>query len=537
MLAESKHVVTCRDLLLMRYFITLILTSICVLACSHVNAGNSDEIDEALSKLDNVIEDRQYHRNMRKHAVDSLCRIFDSETDTMSRILLAEKIGYKLSQTNIDSARNYFETGRNLAEEIGDNSLRLRLEAHRISMIALGKDLFLGAQMFSDIDTTQIIDRDKQEFYSAGSRLYLSFASFVSPEEAIQFRESGRLCAIRYLEHTPRDTPPYNYVDGLVAFLDNRKAKAKALLSDVIENTKENDMYRSFAEEALGAIALNENDYEEATLHLTNAVTLDIQNGVTIDNAARLLAITLMRDGDFKRADVMLELALDNAIAAGDRMRFTQAARIAPTVTDSYRRTEARFRTLLILFMALYIISLIAIAYLWHTLHKNRRKSAEVQQKIKDADLLRMNYFHKFLTMCAVYIEKLEDYKKLTHRKIKAGQTEELLRMVKSGDMVQQQTETFYSLFDSAFIQAYPTFVKDVNRLMQPDKMLDIPPVDCLSTDFRILAFMRIGFDDSSQIARFMGLSVNTIYTYRNRLRSRALDRDSFESNVMNIGD
>lgn len=47
---------------------------------------------------------------------------------------------------------------------------------------------------------------------------------------------------------------------------------------------------------------------------------------------------------------------------------------------------------------------------------------------------------------------------------------------------------------------------------------------------------MRLGFDDSSRIAKFMGLSINTIYAYRNRLRSRAIDRDSFESDIMKIG-
>ncbi len=50
------------------------------------------------------------------------------------------------------------------------------------------------------------------------------------------------------------------------------------------------------------------------------------------------------------------------------------------------------------------------------------------------------------------------------------------------------------------------------------------------------MAFMRIGFGDSSRIARFLGLSVNTIYTYRNRMRSRAISRDTFEDDLMQTG-
>ncbi len=47
---------------------------------------------------------------------------------------------------------------------------------------------------------------------------------------------------------------------------------------------------------------------------------------------------------------------------------------------------------------------------------------------------------------------------------------------------------------------------------------------------------MRLGIVDSAQIARLLGLSLNTVYTYRNKLRSRAIDREHFESKVMNIG-
>lgn len=37
-------------------------------------------------------------------------------------------------------------------------------------------------------------------------------------------------------------------------------------------------------------------------------------------------------------------------------------------------------------------------------------------------------------------------------------------------------------------------------------------------------------------MARFLGVSINTIYTYRNRLKTRAINRDTFESDLMTIG-
>ena len=41
-----------------------------------------------------------------------------------------------------------------------------------------------------------------------------------------------------------------------------------------------------------------------------------------------------------------------------------------------------------------------------------------------------------------------------------------------------------------------------------------------------------LGITDTAKLAQVLNLSVNTIYTYRNRLRSRALDRDQFETRL-----
>ena len=48
---------------------------------------------------------------------------------------------------------------------------------------------------------------------------------------------------------------------------------------------------------------------------------------------------------------------------------------------------------------------------------------------------------------------------------------------------------------------------------------------------------MRLGIDDSARIAQILNYSINTIYTYRNKLKNRAINRDTFENDVMHISD
>ena len=56
-----------------------------------------------------------------------------------------------------------------------------------------------------------------------------------------------------------------------------------------------------------------------------------------------------------------------------------------------------------------------------------------------------------------------------------------------------------------------------------------------MTPELRILAFMRLGIEESAKIAQLLNYSVYTIYTYRNKLKNRALSRDDFEENIMKV--
>ena len=88
----------------------------------------------------------------------------------------------------------------------------------------------------------------------------------------------------------------------------------------------------------------------------------------------------------------------------------------------------------------------------------------------------------------------------------------------------------FFEVFDSEFLKAFPDFIERLNSLLQPDKQVKLLSGDRFTPELRIAAFIRLGITDSSRISGVLNLSLNTIYTYRNRLRSRAIDRDNFDA-------
>lgn len=78
-------------------------------------------------------------------------------------------------------------------------------------------------------------------------------------------------------------------------------------------------------------------------------------------------------------------------------------------------------------------------------------------------------------------------------------------------------------------------FVSEVNKLLRDDSKIVLKEGELLNTELRILAFTRLGIEDSTRIAQVLNYSLNTIYAYRNRLKARATDRTNFEANVMKI--
>jgi hypothetical protein len=78
--------------------------------------------------------------------------------------------------------------------------------------------------------------------------------------------------------------------------------------------------------------------------------------------------------------------------------------------------------------------------------------------------------------------------------------------------------------------------VTDVNKLCREDAQIELKEGELMNADLRLLAFMRLGIEDSACIAQILNYSVNTVYAYRNKIKQRAIDRTTFEHDIMQIG-
>lgn len=523
----------------MRIIETTILL-ICA-ACSAVSspAANrpGENSGEILRELDAVIARRDDFAAQKTHRIDSMKSTLPLTIEPATRLTTLEEVARNYSETQVDSATTYFARAAAEAAAAGMASRAKRYNAlHAAHMTSLGQ-VRESLAKFAAIDTAGMDPEDRRVLCAAGSRVYISAANYY-PEG--QRRDELLNNAIRYIEGflmlTPEGSTPYNYMTALINYLNGNGPITEAYLSQVIRETDRTDMYHSFAHELLGLHYLHNELPDEAVPHFAEAAISEIMSGARNGASAGMLARLLLDRGDSDRGHQLLRMALENARASNSKIRFMQAVELSPIVCDTLLQSSSRKSAWIIaLIIALIIMTGIA-GWLAYRNYAIRKKVNRVRMYIEADDNERQRFFTGFLQLCAAYIGTLENFIRVARRKIKAAQIDDLYKMISAGNMLDRQAEDFYQIFNHAFYQAYPTFVEDINKLLQPDKQI-IPSTDkSLTTELRVLAFMRIGFDDSTSIARFLGLSVNTIYTYRNRMRARAISRDTFEEDLMNTG-
>ena len=108
--------------------------------------------------------------------------------------------------------------------------------------------------------------------------------------------------------------------------------------------------------------------------------------------------------------------------------------------------------------------------------------------------------------------------------------------MSKSTELKEKELEELYENFDTVFLHLFPNFIDGFNSLLQPDMRIHPKEENRLTTDIRIFALIRLGFEDSSKIAEFLHYSVNTIYNYRARIKNGAIgNREQFEKQVKTL--
>lgn len=509
--------------------------------------------EEILKRVDDAIANQSRYRASKEQRIKLLKRNLSDAANDHERLVWLDSIYFAYSTYRYDSATTYVEKGLQLALRTHDTYYIIQNKINRATVLSVGGFYSQSEALLDSIEPTQLTGKQLQYYYFTKAWLYNYWGSFVANSEfAPEFAEKKK----RYMELTLEHFVPeekasgfYYYLRGELIYMQRPTHKdVHDLYYQAIERTPINNRTHASAAYGLARYYKDIERYDLYEQYLAEAAVSDMVCQLKESMALQKFATYLYEKDkkNSKRAAKYLTLSMEDAQFFNNRLRMLEISNILPVIASANQLQAERSRTRLLIFfwvlcavLAVTVVVTATSIKRKNRINRNKRVIEHKNQQLEElndrliaTNKRRETYMRLFMDISALYIRKLDDYRKLVSRKIKANQTSDLLKSINSFKLAEEEAKMFYIRFDKAFMELYPDFVDQLNDLLTDENRLVMPSSHELTTEVRIYALMRLGVTDSQEIATLLFYSTQTIYNYKSTMRARAKNRDTFERDI-----
>ena len=514
------------------------------------NADLEDE-DELLHRLDQYIARRDEFSSKKEKKLIRMKKKLNLTSGKRERLSLYNQIYREYYTYRYDSAMVYAKRGLQLAEQLHDDYYINLNKINRAAVLSTGGFYSQAEDLLLSLKPEDISPKLMQYYYYTLTWVYNYWGAFCERSEfKEEMQDKKRLYLAKTLEYVGnKHSSLYYYLSGELEYLLHRTDKKvlgwyqKALAASPVDS-------RVHASAAY-CIARYYQDNEQMDIYEKYLVQAAISDQVCPlkENLALQELSTYLYNKDAKyakRVSKYIYCSMEDAQFYNNRLRMVEISRILPLITETNHQREIRQNR--IITISLVVVSIVSLGFLAmmffvfrinKRLAKSRREVRsqnmlleELNQKLLNTNKRRETYMRLFMDISAVYIKKLDDYRKLVSRKIKAKQTADLLTAINSYKLAEEEASSFYIRFDKAFMDLYPNFVDEFNQLLLPEKQIVLPAPNSLTKELRIYALMRLGITDGQELATLLFYSTQTIYNYKTSIRKRAKDLTTFDAAI-----
>lgn len=523
-------------------------------------------LDSLLSVLDLTIQEHEKYVIQRESRIVHLKDLVHGiEANSAEHYNLNSQIFKEYKAFICDSAIHYLNENIRIAERLHDTDRRIESKL-QLSLLLSSTGMYTESiDVLESVDRWEVAPRLIPDYYTCFDHVYGELSVYTQDKTL-----SGHYWSISQA-----------YKDSLYAILPHESEEYllmhEALLRDrhqYEEALKINDIRLAEAEPNTPQYALvtyhrsliykYSNDRQGEKENLCLSAISDIRSAIKDHASLWMLAQLLYEDGDMERAYQCMRFSWNATKFYNARLRSWQSADVLSLIDKTYQamieKQNDRLQQNLLLITALLVLLMVALGYIYRQMKKladarNHLQVANGQLNGLNEELRQMNsclsatnielsesnqikeeYIARFIKLCSTYINRLDAYRRMVNKKVSAGQIAELLKITRSQDALDEELEELYANFDTAFLHLFPDFVKKFNDLLQDNERIVLKKDELLNTELRIFALIRLGIEDSSQIAEFLRYSVNTIYNYRAKVKNKARgSREDFEDLVRKI--
>lgn len=490
--------------------------------------------DLALSQLDYEITRKKLYDAEKEEKIDQLKRLLQQSTDQdvireLNWQLIKEYRTFKADSSEVYSLRLI-----DLGDEMGSETTRnLGLIGLMDSYNSIG--YFKEAKDIMDvIDTDAIPDEVKPIYLSTVYRLYQSLESLIVESDSKlknEYKEKRTDLLRAIIEST--DSSSYEHSAAVLDLLEitgkNNDETVKRRL-ELLEKFNPNQIEKSYQYQKISDEFIEKGKINEAVEFLAKAGVADIKNSTK--NAASLdkLAQLSLASGDEKRGATYIMEGLEDADYFGSLIRKVELKSMLPS---GYRtpKGERGKNAIMAIFISLTVICVFLLVWLYIYYKKESERIKDTLKQLAKADKL---LFFKNKQIEAFQKEKEELESQL--KEVTGLKDYFILQALQNNSGTKEERQNFFKAFDKGFLHMFPNFIDEINRLLPSQEKIKIGEDGELPVDVRIFALIRLGITEPAEIARYLNLSVKTVYVYKTRMKSKAkIDNNEFENHIMAI--
>ncbi len=531
------------------------------------NQAILEELDAAIAKRDEFILAKENRINKLKLQIQE-------EHDSATILKTLDDLYNEYYVFKFDSAKACADKGLALAVAFKDSHYTTLFTIHRSEILAIG-GLYSEARANLEAVDANKLDRNLRfKYHLALFLLYTYWTNYCNDHYySPLYRAKADSCLIQGFKDINPQDPFYDYYMGeYCVYIKKDSREARKHYYRVLEKASEASRFYAMASNALAGNYLDDGNEEKYVEFLAKAAMSDLKCSTMENMALQSLAVRLFQNGEehIEQAERYINVSMEDAKFYNNRLRILEISRILPQIMTTYQDvTERQNRNLRysISFISLLVVVLLFTAYFIYRQNRKmnirRHELAESNNQLTDlnnqlaksnnqqTDLnnqlhelnQRLVYTNKhrerlasiYIDLCAKYIDKLAKYQTLVKRKIKAHQEQELLQTISSTRISEEDAATFLNSFDKAFLELYPTFVEEFNALLTEDGRILQKSPHTLSTELRTFALIRLGVKSTADIAGLLFLSNQTIYNCRSVTKNKAVNKETFDDDVMRL--
>lgn len=517
---------------------------------THASSAGVDE-KELFARLDQYIAERSKYKARKENKLKQLKLEVSNTTDGKRKLQLYHQIYREYYTFRYDSAMTYANLGLQLAVKRHDEYYIHLNQINSAAVLSTGGFYSQAEDSLLSMDTQRMSSQQLQYYYYTLTWVYNYWASFCENSQYKGYYTDKKKFylakSIQYMDN--KKSALYYYLSGEMEFITYPSGKKELdYYMEALEMSPVNARVHASSAYGVARYYLSKGETELYEKYIVEAAISDIVCPLKENLALQEFSTYLYKKNPkySKRAARYIKCSMEDAQFYNNRLRMVEISRILPLITETNHQTEVRQNRIITAFLVVVsVLSLCFLALAFFAFKQNKRLSKsrkevksqntlleELNGKLLNTNKLRETYMRLFMDISAVYIKKLDDYRKLVSRKIKAKQTGDLLTAINSYKLAEEEAVNFYIRFDKAFMELYPNFVDEFNQLLLPDKQIVLPAPNSLTKEVRIFALMRLGVTDGQELATLLFYSTQTIYNYKSAMRRRAKNVETFDADI-----